>query len=543
MTVTGRSGETRVGEGSVCSIKPDEKTFFYCTVNGDWKLMRVRHCPSPPSLVGGHRDCDKGNVYGSVCTHTCDTGYLLLGHKDVTCEHSASTHWSGPFPTCEETCSWPRNHCWPGDCAQHLAANCVCRPGFKPVVINGGKLCEMEKKPNLSTCRVSVQDNSRNNKSSSNAGNRTDCDSQQNAWINIQPTELHFAIKADLEINLGSLPQYVSESKVGIIGAKITVVKESVAGAATVVNQSDLIGPPCQESVSTTDPLIGQAVHDCEGTVKLPTIKLDDGDRLCAVMEAFSGGFYNLQDAANTSQGHFTYQPINKTKRVCFMYDGSKPTHCSQGSSACHSEPLELTSRLTRSSDVQVHVAGWTDLRPTQGLTTKDVSQIDKYILEVHKVLINGSSLSMDNAAITNHTSEWEPTGGGPYDVTLELPVEKAARLYAIILEVHDKAGNVGYARRLVLYDNTSTVEFLNTAALKAVSGDPRTGLRWQTNTSTKLCVDWHDRFYNTDMRDNNFLMPVNPDTGREIYGDYDQQSGILPVPGTDNVDGVVEFE
>nr|KAG5704406.1 hypothetical protein BaRGS_031112 [Batillaria attramentaria] len=51
---------------------------------------------------------------------------------------------------------------------------------------------------------------------------------------------------------------------------------------------------------------------------------------------------------------------------------------------------------------------------------------------------------------------------------------EGAARLYAIILEVHDKAGNVNYARRLVLYDNTSTVELKPSASLHVVSANPQ---------------------------------------------------------------------
>ena len=60
---------------------------------------------------------------------------------------------------------------------------------------------------------------------------------------------------------------------------------------------------------------------------------------------------------------------------------------------------------------------------------------------------------------------------------------------------------------------------------------------------SRSLCVDWRDRFYNTDMYRNNLLMPVVTDTGREIHGRYDQTSGLLPVSGTDNVQGILAFE
>nr|KAG5704396.1 hypothetical protein BaRGS_031102 [Batillaria attramentaria] len=125
-----------------------------------------------------------------------------------------------------------------------------------------------------------------------------------------------------------------------------------------------------------------------------------------------------------------------------------------------------------------------------------------------------------------NYSVEWNANltaTGGPYNLTVRLPEEGAARLYAIILEVHDKAGNVNYARRLVLYDNTSTVELKPSASLQVVSANTR--------------------FYNSDLYNTNFLMPVKTDTGREIYGDYDQQSGILPITGTDNVIGITKFE
>ena len=54
----------------------------------------------------------------------------------------------------------------------------------------------------------------------------------------------------------------------------------------------------------------------------------------------------------------------------------------------------------------------------------------------------------------------------------MPLPAEEP-RLYAVLLEVHDHAGehgNVAYARRFVLYDNSSTVEF--TGSLRVESAD-----------------------------------------------------------------------
>ena len=70
-----------------------------------------------------------------------------------------------------------------------------------------------------------------------------------------------------------------------------------------------------------------------------------------------------------------------------------------------------------------------------------------------------------------------------------------------------------------------------------------RTGDKWQTNVSVPMCVAWRSRFYNSEMMHNNYLLPVRPDTGRNIQPAYDQTSGTLPVSGTDNFQGIVKFE
>ena len=84
--------------------------------------------------------------------------------------------------------------------------------------------------PDLSTCRVSVSDSQGSVKNSSNVGNSTDCESQRDEGIRTQPTHLYFAIKADLDLDLGNLAYYVSRSRVGVVGAQIDLIKISLSG-------------------------------------------------------------------------------------------------------------------------------------------------------------------------------------------------------------------------------------------------------------------------------------------------------------------------
>ncbi|KAK7496758.1 hypothetical protein BaRGS_00011967, partial [Batillaria attramentaria] len=397
-------------------------------------------------------------------------------------------------------------------------------------------------RPDLNTCRVSVTDADGNTKNSTYSGSNTHCHYQRDEAVNTIPSEVYFAIMADLDMSVGNMPDYVSKSEVGIVGAEIALQKVDLRGRSTQVKRLQLNGRSyCQAQVSSTKPVI--SLHDCEGTIPVSNLSLQDGESLCAVMEASSGGYYNIQDVATTRFIRTeTFQPLSTSKQVCFLFDPTKPVHCSQvGSSRCSSESmLKLSNRLTRTPSTSVHIQGWLDPVPSGG-PRSSASGISQYRLEVHGVDINGTTLSVQGDARKNYTIEWHSTSGGPFSRVVTLPEEGAARLYAIMLEVHDKAGNVAYARRLVLYDNTSNVELLPTKSLQVVTANPRTNLRWQTNVSSNVCVDWKGRFYNTDMYHNNFLKPVNPDF--KIQGHYDQQSGLLPVSGTDNVNGIIKFE
>ena len=75
--------------------------------------------------------------------------------------------------------------------------------------------------------------------------------------------------------------------------------------------------------------------------------------------------------------------------------------------------------------------------------------------------------------AINNLTVEFNATSAASiYDVTMRLP-EETPRLYAVLLEVHDNAGehgNVAYARRFVLYDNSSSVDARGTLTVDSAS-------------------------------------------------------------------------
>ncbi|XP_069134359.1 uncharacterized protein [Argopecten irradians] len=111
--------------------------------------------------------------------------------------------------------------------------------------------------------------------------------------------------------------------------------------------------------------------------------------------------------------------------------------------------------------------------------------------------------------------------------------------MYGIVLDVKDVANNVKHARRFVMFDNSSVILARDGNPLHSTTAAASTGYKWQTNHGD-LCYSWKDRYHNDKLKV--LLRPIKPDYHGHFTGIYEQISGILPVSGTENVDGITEF-
>ena len=111
-------------------------------------------------------------------------------------------------------------------------------------------------------------------------------------------------------------------------------------------------------------------------------------------MEASAGGFYDLKNFNGGSEGTETFPETKSNKRVCFTLDETKPAHCSETSGSCTSEPLQLSTRLTRQPKVDIHVDGWIDPIPPRG-TSHSASDISTFRLEVHGADVGMTKLTV----------------------------------------------------------------------------------------------------------------------------------------------------
>lgn len=67
--------------------------------------ISVIRCPQLPSIANGNIHCSGsvGRVYGSTCTHRCNSGYSLTGAGTLTCQRSGA--YTPNRPTCQSMSS------------------------------------------------------------------------------------------------------------------------------------------------------------------------------------------------------------------------------------------------------------------------------------------------------------------------------------------------------------------------------------------------------------------------------------------------------
>ncbi|KAK3103998.1 hypothetical protein FSP39_023536 [Pinctada imbricata] len=122
---------------------------------------------------------------------------------------------------------------------------------------------------------------------------------------------------------------------------------------------------------------------------------------------------------------------------------------------------------------------------------------------------------------------------------TFELPESKTPVLYEILLEVKDVADNVRKTRRFALFDNSSNIELDQNSPLRATSASSQTKFIWQTNLKM-VCFSWNGRYVNKLHVNGQFLTRIESD--EDISKHYEQTTGLLPVNGTRNINGITSY-
>ena len=247
---------------------------------------------------------------------------------------------------------------------------------------------------------------------------------------------------------------------------------------------------------------------------------------------AYGGGYLKKYDIYTSYYTDVPYQKAMATTTICYRYDDAAPKHCLE-TNTCLTDPLTLSTRITTNPNIDVYFEGWFDPVPAGG-SQVHASSIESYQVTVNEVA-GSVTLQVDTSVVfTKKVNMTESS------VTLNITSD-SPKLYCVTLEVKDFANNVGQARRFFLFDNSTYIASRPDKEFYVSSAAVGTNYLWQINHND-VCASWKDHFYNEFYLNNNLLGEVEPDPHGFISGVYEQNSGILPVSGTQNVYGIVSF-
>ena len=246
---------------------------------------------------------------------------------------------------------------------------------------------------------------------------------------------------------------------------------------------------------------------------------------------AYAGGYLKPQEPPEI----VALENVGKTEAVCYHFDATVPRHCFAAGVQCDadSNPLMLETRISRSPNIAVRWKGWFDPSLSDGKTVHQ-SGLESYTVVVNEVVTSDTTLKVDTSSVFSETVNIN-------EGQITLAVDTISpKLFCVTLEVKDIADNIGKARRFFLYDDTSYILSSIEKEFYFISGEVDTDYKWQTHHND-TCVIWTDHFYNPFYLDNNLLGEVERDP-QEFSGIYEQIDGLLPVSGTPNVHGIVNF-
>lgn len=155
-------------------------------------------------------------------------------------------------------------------------------------------------------------------------------------------------------------------------------------------------------------------------------------------------------------------------------------------------------------------------------------------------MVLNTATDRLEESSGTIYTGIYNFEGEQENRLVYTLP---APGMYSIIAGVKDVAGNIAYARTLVLYDNATSMT-VTQAPLMVEGAEPNGDTYWVSTiqktgeAAPVLGFSWKDRYINKFYADNSLLNAVKP-----FANGIDDTSGNRTMEKTDNINGVTKFQ
>ena len=201
---------------------------------------------------------------------------------------------------------------------------------------------------------------------------------------------------------------------------------------------------------------------------------------------------------------------------------------------------------------IELSCTGWTDALSGLLSSTYKVFRLEPDVESATKDLTEVNPRS----PIYTHTDTI--TSGTSCHTTTYTPPEVG--MYSVLVEIADKANNTNYARRLVLYDPSSSISINQTqdSQMYVKSAVSETGYKWQSNTQDTIgighpiIVNWENHFENHVHSQGNLLNKVQPFQSVDypeffrtisVNSSLDDHEGKRTIDQTKNVLGIVKAE
>lgn len=247
---------------------------------------------------------------------------------------------------------------------------------------------------------------------------------------------------------------------------------------------------------------------------------------------SWNGGFLDILnlDTYTTTRHYYNGSSVMYMSR--YQLDLMAPSHCLflPGVTSCTQPLLFIGSGMTASNLTTVSWGGWFD----------SPADIQTYTLDVYLLEETGGELK-ERIMPKINSSIHQDTGEENYSVNVLLPSDGP---YSFVLQVSDKAGNLQYARRLLLLDANSRLLVDSNSPFRVTSAIPQTGYIWQNSSVPIVTVTGRGHFYNTNLQTSNWLAPVADFASATINAGYDHplSDGQYPRMGTTNALGVLSL-
>jgi hypothetical protein len=220
------------------------------------------------------------------------------------------------------------------------------------------------------------------------------------------------------------------------------------------------------------------------------------GDWFKVTAYANNGGYLNISnlDDNETTVHYYTGTPV--TPFSLFVIDIYPPVHCSEILSVSCLSGQEIIDDSLLHNTLSLLWGGWND----------DPSDVKSYKIEIGKLVYNPTSGLLEESSPLDHTSNINDDDSATYTTDYTLSMEGP---YFVILIITDVAGNKEYARRIVINDQTSSLMEDDSIPLVVTSGYEEDGAYWHNSTTSPITISGERHFYNSNLKNSNWLAPV----------------------------------